>query len=290
MQRRLAFLLAAQALLVPLLPAQSIHDSLVARQVAAPPGDIESGLLRLPDPAAGAVRSRAALFELSWAAAGPGAWQSFVELPVARGPLSLAVQGHGAGGMSVAPAGRGPSRAPCSLRTGRSGAIRSSPKNSAVRRCSVGTPVPSRADPHGSPYAALGPRRRRARGSWCGTPLGLTAAAFVDSHELVVGQPFGLVAQVERNHSGVGAVPARPRGGHRVGGADGSLRHPSTAAGRRRPERGRRRRRRPLRGAPPRGAWRGLRRPGRPRGPRAAGSASFEPPGSPSRWTSRRSR
>jgi len=208
MQRRLAFLLAAQALLVPLLPAQSIHDSLVARQVAAPPGDIESGLLRLPDPAAGAVRSRAALFELSWAAAGPGAWQSFVELPVARGPLSLAVQGHGAGGMSVAlqVAGRAGLLA-------QDGALRSD----QVLAEELGGEEVQRWDTGAVPG---GPARVTVRCLGAEAPprarlvvrdaLGLTAAAFVDSHELVVGQPFGLVAQVERNHSGVGAVPAAP--------------------------------------------------------------------------------
>ena len=102
MLRRITPLLAAQALLATIVVAQSLEAGPVPRQVAAPPSDIESGLLRLPDPAAGAVRSRAALFELQWLPDGAGAWRAIADLPVKRGPLSLAVQAHGASAMPVA--------------------------------------------------------------------------------------------------------------------------------------------------------------------------------------------
>ena len=103
----------------PLL-AQTWGDGPAPRQVAAPASDIESGLLRLPEPAAGAVRSRAALFELEWTADGAGGWRSEAALPVAPGPLALALQAHGAGGMEIELAVRGRR-----LLHGRGGAVRS---------------------------------------------------------------------------------------------------------------------------------------------------------------------
>lgn len=208
MLRRLALLLASQALLASLLLAQSVGAQLVPRQVAAPPADIERGLLRLPDPAAGAVRSRGALFELQWVPDGPGAWRAFVELPVMRGPLSLAVQGHGAGEMSMA------------LRVGqRSGLLaeEGAVRSDQVLADELGGEEVQRWDAQRVPG---GPARVTVRSLGLQVPPrarlvvqdshGLTAAAFVDSHELVVGRSFGLVAQVERNHSGVGAAAPAP--------------------------------------------------------------------------------
>lgn len=208
MLRRIFPLLAAQALLAPLLLAQSMETEPVPRQVAAPPSDIESGLLRLPAPAAGAVRSRAALFELQWFPDGAGAWRASVDLPVKRGPLSLAVQAHGAGAMPVAlqVAGRGGLLV-------QEGALRSD----QVLAAELGGEEVQRWDLR---HVEGGPAQVIVRFASVQVPPrarlvvrdahGLTAAAHVDSHELVVGRPFGLVAQVERNHSGVGTAPAAP--------------------------------------------------------------------------------
>lgn len=208
MLRRLAPLLAAQALFAPLLPAQSTGAPPIPRQVTAPPADIESGLLRLPDPAAGAVRSRAALFELRWVPDGPGAWRAAVELPVARGPLSLAVQGHGAGGMSVAleVAGRAGLLAQDGV-TRRDQVLAEELGGEEVQRWDVPS-VPG--GPARVAVRLLGPQVPSRARLVVRDAHPLTAAAFVDSHELVVGRPFGLVAQVERNHGSVGAVPAAP--------------------------------------------------------------------------------
>lgn len=79
----------------------SAQGSLVARQVAAPAADILSGLLRLPDPSAGAVRSRAALLPVSWTEDGSGAWVYSAQVPLGSGPLGLALVAPGADGWDV---------------------------------------------------------------------------------------------------------------------------------------------------------------------------------------------
>ncbi len=208
MLRRITPLLAAQALLATIVVAQSMEAEPVPRQVAAPPSDIESGLLRLPDPAAGAVRSRAALFELQWLSDGAGAWRAIADLPVKRGPLSLAVQAHGASAMPVA--------LQVGVRGGllaQEGALRSD----QVLAAELGGEEVQRWDVR---HVQGGLAQVSVRFSGAQVPPrarlvvrdahSLTAAAYVDSHELVVGRSFGLVAQVERNHSGVGAAPAAP--------------------------------------------------------------------------------
>lgn len=67
----------------------------VARHVTAPPSDIVSGRVVLPDPAALESSSTYAVLELPWQRdAGAGAWVAAVELPVERaGPLALALVG-----------------------------------------------------------------------------------------------------------------------------------------------------------------------------------------------------
>ncbi len=65
----------------------------VARHLAAPPSDILSGLVVLPEPAALEVASTGAVLELSWQRAG-GEWVAALDLPVERaGPLSLGLLG-----------------------------------------------------------------------------------------------------------------------------------------------------------------------------------------------------
>ncbi len=191
----------------PLL-AQTWDDGPTPRQVAAPASDIESGLLRLPEPAAGAVRSRAALFELEWTADGAGGWESEAALPVAPGALALALEAHGAGGMEIELAVQGRRRL-----HGRGGAVRSdqvlSPEagGEEVQRWDVGLLQGGEARVTVRFAAESEPPRARLV---VRDQQELTAAAFIDSHELVVGRPFALAAQVEWNHSGVGVEPPVP--------------------------------------------------------------------------------
>jgi len=180
----------------------------VPRQVAAPASDIESGRLRLPDPRAGATRCRAALFELGWRPDGPDAWRAEATLPVSAGPLAYAVQAHGAGAMemSLEVGGEAP-------RSVGAGVARSDQELAAE----LGGEQVQR---HDLVLAAGGQARVTLR--LAGVPEAprarlvvrdaqpLTAAAHVDRHGLVVGGEFALVAQVERNHSGVGPQPALP--------------------------------------------------------------------------------
>lgn len=70
----------------------------VARHLAAPPSDILSGRVVLPDPAALDVASTYAVLDLPWQR-GPDGWTAALELPVEReGPLSLGLVGLGAEG------------------------------------------------------------------------------------------------------------------------------------------------------------------------------------------------
>ncbi|MDG1984921.1 MAG: hypothetical protein P8M11_10160 [Planctomycetota bacterium] len=206
MLRRLALSSLAPLLLAPCLQAQAPGSRLVARQVAAPAHDIESGRLRLPAPAGGAVRARGALFELSWTADGRGGWRALTELPVGRGPLALALQAHGAGVMRIDLDVAGQSGL-----LGGEGAVRSDQLlapglggeevqrwDTRVLRGGVARISVTLAGAQEPPRARLVVRDAQ---EW-------TAAAFVDSHELVVGNSFALVAQVEAHHAGAGL--ARP--------------------------------------------------------------------------------
>ena len=68
----------------------------VARHIAAPPDDILSGRVVLPEPATLEVASTYAVLDLSWQRA-PDGWTAALELPVERdGPLSLGLVGLGA--------------------------------------------------------------------------------------------------------------------------------------------------------------------------------------------------
>jgi len=62
------------------------------RQVAAPPADILSGVVRLPDPIEGAVSSRAAMLAVDFTWDGARGWSFQGRLPVeSAGPLSIAL-------------------------------------------------------------------------------------------------------------------------------------------------------------------------------------------------------
>ncbi len=77
--------------------AQDRNADLDAKQVAAPPADIASGLVRLPEPARTAVRSRALVVPLDFAWDGQRGWTSTSSVPVdADGALTLAVLARGA--------------------------------------------------------------------------------------------------------------------------------------------------------------------------------------------------
>jgi hypothetical protein len=64
----------------------------VARQVAAPASDIESGLVRLPDPASTPTTSYASISRLHFERSASGVWTAELSLPVEReGSLALAL-------------------------------------------------------------------------------------------------------------------------------------------------------------------------------------------------------
>ena len=87
---------AALAALVCLLGVAPGSAAQVARHLAAPPDDIVSGRVVLPEPAALDVASTYAVLDLTWQR-GPAGWTAALELPVEReGPLSLGLVGMGA--------------------------------------------------------------------------------------------------------------------------------------------------------------------------------------------------
>ena len=88
------------ALIVGLLCIAPGAVAQVARYLAAPPSDILSGRVVLPDPAALDVASTYAVLDLSWRRGADG-WSAAIEVPVEReGPLSLGLVGLGAEGWS----------------------------------------------------------------------------------------------------------------------------------------------------------------------------------------------
>jgi len=93
--RRLQLVLVLVASLVVAAPSPAAQ---VARHLAAPPSDIVTGRVVLPDPASLDLASSCAVLELPWQrdASGSG-WMAALELPVERdGPLSLGLVGLGA--------------------------------------------------------------------------------------------------------------------------------------------------------------------------------------------------
>ena len=83
------------------LPPATAQD-FAPRQVAAPPADIASGLLRLPDPAATPGVSRAFLAPLDFARTGAG-WSAELDLALeTRGPLALGILSPDAAGLRLA--------------------------------------------------------------------------------------------------------------------------------------------------------------------------------------------
>ncbi|MEM9802076.1 MAG: choice-of-anchor X domain-containing protein [Planctomycetota bacterium] len=190
--------LALGALLVaPALAAQSLGGApLVARQVAAPADDILDGTLRLPPPSAGAVRSRGAFFELEWQVDGRGGWRADVELPVARGPLGLAVQAFGASefdvqldvaGVAEFAAERRDQTLPVHL-----GGTDVQRWDVALDRSGVAR-VTVRSSGESHPGRAVLVAR---------DDQPLTAAAYVDAKQRLSNRELALVAQVERDGDG----------------------------------------------------------------------------------------
>lgn len=194
------------SLCVPSVASASVAASpdggdLRPRQVAAPASDLLDGTLRLPDPSAGAVRCRGALFDLAWQAHGVDRWRAEVTLPLARGPLGLAVQAADASDfvlqLSVAGGadllkGAGAERRDqllpvefgfqdvqrWDLVLGRGGLARVQ-----VLASSEGVPAPG--------FLALRDDQP------------LTAAAYVDTHERRSDRELAIVAQVERDGDGL---------------------------------------------------------------------------------------
>jgi len=92
MRRHVALAVLACLLVVVAAPAQ------VARHLAAPPSDILSGRVVLPEPSELAVISGYAVVELRWQRSASG-WSAALDLPVEReGPLMLGLVGVGAEG------------------------------------------------------------------------------------------------------------------------------------------------------------------------------------------------
>lgn len=87
-----------QLFAIVLAAAGGIH------QVAAPPSDIESGIVRLPDPASAPSTSRAAILPLRFRRVAGVGWSADLEVPVDRsGPLSLALLSPDAGSWKLTP-------------------------------------------------------------------------------------------------------------------------------------------------------------------------------------------
>ncbi len=196
--------LALGALLVASAPAFQLNEgpTLRPRQVAAPASDLVDGTLRLPEPSAGAVRCRGAFFELAWVPFGEGRWRAEVSLPVSRGPLGLAVQAAEASdfvvGLRVADGAElleGP------LAERRDQALPVELGLEDVQRWDVTLTRGGIANVtvFAGGESAPAPGVLAVRDG-----LGLTAAAYLDTHERVSDRELALVAQVERNGDGLG--------------------------------------------------------------------------------------
>ena len=87
-----------QLFAIVLAAAGGIH------QVAAPPRDIVSGIVRLPDPASAPSTSRAAILPVRFRRVAGVGWTADLEVPVDRsGPLSLALLSPDAGSWKLTP-------------------------------------------------------------------------------------------------------------------------------------------------------------------------------------------
>ena len=181
---------------------------LVARQVAAPPADILSGLLKLPEPEAGAVRSRAALLAVDWTRAdsathGQAEWIYRSRLPLAAGGLGLALVGPGADRWEVQL--RGPGR-DLDLREMSGATVGFERRAQAlegelagwsaqrfdVEQISSGIFEVILRSPQVDRDLVPGPGFLVVRDQ---SPL--SAAAFLTTHARVAGRPIGINAQVE---------------------------------------------------------------------------------------------
>src|SRR5436190_23235621 len=90
-------IIACALLCASVARGQDRNAELGAKQVAAPPADIASGLVRLPQPEQTASRSRALVVPLEFAWDARRGWTSTSPVPVdADGALTLAVIAHGA--------------------------------------------------------------------------------------------------------------------------------------------------------------------------------------------------
>lgn len=171
------------------------------RQVAAPASDLVDGTLRLPEPSAGAVRSRGAFFDLAWEADGEGRWRAEVSLPLARGPLGLAVQAADASDFVI------------QLRVAGEAELLKGPvaeRRDQTLPVEFGLEDVQRWD---LVLARGGIARVTVFASGEGVPAPavlalrddqpLTAAAYLDTHERLSDRELPLVAQVERDGDGL---------------------------------------------------------------------------------------
>ncbi|QDV09597.1 hypothetical protein Poly30_51550 [Planctomycetes bacterium Poly30] len=198
-----SLLLASVSLLVlqELAHAAPIQSELVPRQVAAPAADILDGTVRLPEPRAGAVRSRGAFFALAWEPDGETLWSARVQAPIARGALGFAVQAASASAftLQLRVAGDDVSlEAPGAERRDQGLPIELGGED--VQRWDVVLAKGGIAEFH-----------VRATGAHAPAPgflalrddQPLTAAAYLDTHERLADREVALVAQVERDGDGV---------------------------------------------------------------------------------------
>lgn len=166
------------------------------RQVVAPPADITSGLLRLPDPASTASRSSASVLPVKFVAQPDGRFAADFELPVeGEGRWSLALLSPAAANWRVLTAPRG-------------GVLRPIDESFALQRTVelAGDDLPGwvvdRRDLRGAPAGEWLVRVEALKASdvldgWLFTRASseLVAEAFVTTHELVRGKPIAIAAR-----------------------------------------------------------------------------------------------
>ncbi|MFT5732182.1 MAG: hypothetical protein ACJAZN_003262 [Planctomycetota bacterium] len=200
----LAILFSLAALLLPQAQAQGIPGAtakLTPRQVSAPAADIVDGTLRLPEPVAGAVRSRGAFFALSWKAVDAKSWIARVNVPLNRGPLGLAVQAPDASSFDIQLNIRGEG----ALLTG----ARAQRRDQTLPMELGGEEV-QRWDLLLT-RSGLAAVTVHAQGSRAPAPgylalhddQPLTAAAYLNTHERLSNRELALIGQVERDGDGL---------------------------------------------------------------------------------------
>jgi len=178
--------------------APALAQEVVARQVAAPAGDVLSGLVRLPDPADTASVSFAALLPLEFERAADGRWFARASYPVERsGDLSLVLVSPSAANWSLLASVAGAPARPVGelFATERSVSLAGEPlpgwvalrlelRGVSAGRLEFRIESPAAHAPDAGWLLASASRELRAR-------------AFVDTQRLVAGAPIAVVAEAD---------------------------------------------------------------------------------------------